>query len=139
MTQNKTVGIDRSNLPNTFVTAERKKSNLIVEANFLQVQGQYEAAADKFAAAAEIEEQLAQQLQALDKTEKAFIHYFSALSCWVQAGDLHHALVLGQQLLHTEHLSAKQRQQVTDYLNTLRHRFVQWISQWTPDPVSASD
>jgi len=139
MIQNKPTGVDRSNLPDALVAAERRKSNLILEANLLQYQGQYEAAADKFADAAEIEEQLANQLQALSKTEKAFIHHFSALSCWVQAGDLHRALVLGQQLLRDNNLSPNQRQQVSDYLSTLRGRLAQWMSQWASEPASASD
>jgi hypothetical protein len=139
MMQNKTSGLDRSNLPDDVVAAERRKSNLILEANLLQYQGQYEAAADKFANAAEIEEQLARQLQALSKPEKAFIHHFSALSCWVQAGDLHRALVLGQQLLRDNHLPSNQRQQVNDYLNTLRDRLAQWMSQWASEPANASD
>jgi hypothetical protein len=139
MIQNKPTGVDRSNLPDALVATERRKSNLILEANLLQYQGQYEAAADKFANAAEIEEQLASQLQALSKPEKAFVHSFSALSCWVQAGDLHRALVLGQQLLDDEYLSTNQRQQVSDYLSTLRGRLVQWMSQWASEPVNAAD
>ena len=139
MIQNKPTGVDRSNLPDTLVAAEQRKSNLILEANLLQYQGQYEAAADKFADAAELEEQLASQLQPLGKTEKAFVHLFSALSCWVQAGDLHRALVLGQQLLRDDHLSPNQRQQVSDYLHTLRGRLAQWMSQWASEPTTASD
>lgn len=139
MIEGKISGLDRSNLSDDFVVTERRKSNLILEANLLQYQGQYEAAADKFATAAEIEELLASQLQTLGKTEKAFVHHFSALSCWAQAGDLHRALVLGQQLLRDNHLSTNQHQQVNDYLSTLRDRLAQWMSQWASEPANASD
>lgn len=139
MTTNKTVGINRSNLPDTFITAERHKSNLLLEANLLQHQGQYEAAADKFAEVAEIEEQLASQLLAMSKAEKAFTHSFSALSCWVQAGDLHRALVLGQKLLSDGHLSLSQRQQVNSYLSTLRGRLIHWMSHWAAEPATISE
>jgi hypothetical protein len=47
--------MDRSGLPEGFIMAERHKSNLILESNLLKVQELYWPAAEKFAAAAEIE------------------------------------------------------------------------------------
>lgn len=138
ISQRQLSAIDRSGLPETFVTNERQKSNLLLEANFLQQLGEFEAAADKFALAAPLEEALAEQLLALGKIDKAFIHQFSAVSCWVQAGDLHRALVLGQQLQQSAHLSTAQQAHVTNYLNLLRKRMVRWISEWQPEPLTAS-
>ncbi|RIK40906.1 MAG: hypothetical protein DCC55_13585 [Chloroflexi bacterium] len=132
-------GVDRANLTESMLDLEEHKSNLILEANLLQLQGEYEAAADKFAESAAIEEQLATQLLDLGKLEKAYFHHFSALSCWVQAGDLHRALVLGQQLLQAEQLSTNQRTQIIDYLNILRSRLAQWMDQWRPEPIGVPD
>lgn len=133
------VGIDRSNLSDAFRAAELQKSNLILEANLLQHQGEYEAAADKFTLSAEIEEQLANQLLTLGKQDKAFIHQFSALSYWGQAGDLHRALRFGYQLLQLNGLSTIQRKQVADYLDTLRNRLGQWMQQWALEAMTASN
>ncbi|MEM7130702.1 MAG: hypothetical protein AAF702_30535 [Chloroflexota bacterium] len=72
--------IDRSSLPNSFLNLERQKSSLILEANLLTQQGLYPAAADKFAIAAEIEEQLNQELLTRGKPEKAFIHDLALLA-----------------------------------------------------------
>lgn len=131
--------IDRSALSDSFLQAESKKSNLILEANLLQQQELYPVAADKFAEAAEIEEQLTQVLIAQNRWDKAFIHRFSAISCWVQAGNLHRALSLGQQLLATDELPAPQRSRVEEYINTLQERMTEWMSQWVPHPLSAGD
>jgi len=75
-----------------FRLSKEKKSSFILEANFLQIQGEYTEAAGCFANAAKIEEQLATQLFAMNKLQKAVIHQVSALSCWVQAGNLHNAV-----------------------------------------------
>jgi hypothetical protein len=139
MSEEKRVAIDRSDLPSTFLVEERLKSNLILEANLLKAQGQYEVAAVKFAEAAEIEEKLAKQLATLDRQNKAFVHQFSAISCWVQAGNLYRALRLGETLLQAENLPEPQRQRVKEYLDVLHSRFVQWMSQWVPDSVTATD
>ena len=134
---NATNGISRADLPDSYRHQERQKSNLILEANLLKQQGLYPQAAHKFAAAAEIEEELAAQLVQANHLDKAFFHHFSALSCWTQAGDLHRALLLGEMLLQTNTLSVDQRDQVTYYLQTLQNRMTQWMSQWTAALVAA--
>lgn len=130
-------GVSRANLSDAYKHQEREKSNLILEANFLKQQGLYPQAAHKFAAAAAIEEALAQQLVQTNHLDKAFFHHFSALSCWTQAGDLHRALLLGEMLLQTNTLSTAQREQVAHYLQTLENRMTQWMSQWTLALVAA--
>src|SRR5690606_4123172 len=135
MNQPKITGIDRSDLPESFLSIERRKSSLILEANLLKAQGNYEDAAEKFAISAELEEQLAGQLLALGKYEKAFFHRFSAVSCWAQAGNLYQAMVIGQQILQAAELPDEQREQVSRYLRILQSRFVQWMSQWAPESM----
>ncbi len=131
------LGMDRSDLPESFLALERQKSALILEANLLQQQGQFEAAADQFAISADMEEQLARQLVRLGKLQKSSIHLFSALSCRAQAGDLHHALVLGEQLLQSGSLSSEQRNQISTYLETLRNRLAQWMRDWKQESLAA--
>ncbi len=133
----KPIGLDRSDLSESFLASERHKSTLILEANLLQYQGQFEAASDKFAEVAVIEESLAEQLLLMNKPNKAFVHHFSALSCWVQAGELHHARLLGQQLLEAHNLSETQRTQIVQYLDTLSHRIRRWMSEWQSSFIAA--
>lgn len=124
--------IARNGLSDAFRQQERQKSNLILEANLLKQQGLYPQAAHKFAVAADLEEALAAELIGSGHADKAFIHRFSAISCWTQAGDLHRALQSGERLLQQEALSQAQRQQVAVYLETLQSRMTEWMSQWTP-------
>jgi tetratricopeptide (TPR) repeat protein len=129
--------ISRRGLSEAYRQQERQKSNLILEANLLKQQGLYPQAAHKFAAAAELEEKLAGTIFAADNVDKAFIHHFSALSCWTQAGDLHRALQLGETLLQSATLSPPQRAQVAAYVETVQSRMIKWMRQWTPDLVAA--
>ena len=128
-----TIAETTPDLPQDFLVEERNKSNLIVEGNLLKAQGKFENAAAKFAAAATIEEQLATFLISVNWWEKAYVHQFSAISCWAQAGDLYHAIQLGEQFLNEAWLSSSQRQQVTHYLKTLRGRFMQWMNHWVTE------
>lgn len=131
--------IDRSMLPESFRKVESKKSNLILEAGFLHLQGDYTAAADRFALAAELESALSDQSAEMGSWQKTFFHSFSAISCWSRAGDLHRALSLGEKLLRAENLSPSQRQQVTVYLDSLRSRMAQWMRLWDSAPAQAAD
>lgn len=133
------IGIDRSGLPDSFLADEQRKSNLILEANLLKAREEYEAAAEKFAAAAEIEEKLVEQLVHLNRREKAFVHLFSAVSCWAQAGDLHRALVLGADLVGFEGISPPRKQSAQEYVEVLRSRYLQWIRSWQPQMVGTAD
>ncbi len=130
---------ERSALSESFRKAESKKSNLILEACFLHLQGEYEAAAHRFALAADLETELATQLTGMGNTDRAFVHLFSAISCWGRAGDLHRALLLGEELLRSDGLSQSQRQQVTAYLDSLRSRMAQWMRQWDSAAMQAAD
>lgn len=123
-------GINRSNLSSEFLSQERQKSSLILEANLLKEQGLFESASKKFAAAAIVEEELTNQLLALKRYEKAFVHQFSAISCWAQAGNLHRALTLGDALLADPQLPERQREQISRYMDILHGRFQQWMKWW---------
>lgn len=109
---------------------ETYKSNLIIEANFLKIQGRYQDASRKFAAAAEMEEQLAEQWLAQGAGTEAALHQLSALSCWGQAGDLYRAMSMGEQLLTQSYLSSSQRADLLDYLHQLQQHYTQWARQW---------
>lgn len=137
MKQNNHMSIDRSGVSELQRVLERKKSNFILEANLLQLQGEYPEAASRFADAASIEEQLASQLFSMNKLQKAIIHQVSALSCWVQAGNLHNALILGKELLQSGNLSNEQHTRIDSYLDTLRQRMSQWMRQWQPESMAA--
>jgi len=119
-------GIDRHGLDAAFDAEEARKSNLIVEGQWLSAQQQPDAAADRFAQAAEIEERLSARCTAQGLQEKSWVHLFSAASCWARAGDFHTAIVLGEQLLAHADLPPRVRQRVHEYTQTLRQRRVQW-------------
>jgi hypothetical protein len=92
-------GIERGGLNASFEADEALKSNLIVETQLLITQQQSDAAADRFARAAEIEERLSARCADRGLREKSWVHLFSAASCRARAGDFHTAIGLGDQLL----------------------------------------
>src|SRR4051812_4186190 len=98
MNQPTAKGIDRHGLDAAFEADETLKSNLIVEGQMLLAQQQADAAADRFAQAAAIEERLSAACSAQGLREKGYVHLFSAASCWARAGDFHTAIRLGDQL-----------------------------------------
>lgn len=95
-----TIAETTPDLPQDFLVEERTKSNLIVEGNLLKAQGKFENAA------ATIEEQLATYLISMNWWDKAYVHRFSAISCWAQAGDLYHAIQLSEHFLNEAWLSS---------------------------------
>lgn len=99
------------------------KSRLLLEARLLWSQGRVDEAADKFAEAAEAEEQSA--AAAGDRAD-GWRHTFSAAGCWAQAGNFYAAITLGDQLLAEPDLPAELRQQVAAYLTAIRARRDQW-------------
>lgn len=126
MSQSSPKGIDRHGLDAAFDADETLKSNLILEGQMLYAQQQADAAADRFAQAAEIEERLSERCAELGLDEKSWMHLFSAASCWARAGDFHTAIRLGEQLQAQPNLPPRLRQRVQDFTQTLRHRRQQW-------------
>jgi hypothetical protein len=128
MSEHPAHSFDRLGLGPAFETGETRKSNLLLEAQLLRAQRQDDAAAAKFAAAAEIEDALSEQSLARGLRDKAWLHRFSAPSCWAQAGDFYHALALCQDLLARDDLPPPVRRQVQDYAEKIRLRRVQWYA-----------
>jgi len=111
-----------------FEEKEIRKSNLILEAHFLREQQYFQDAADRFAQAARIEERLSKELERLGLQEKFLVHRFSALSCWGQAGNLHRAIKMADELLARPDLPASYRERVRKYRETLRARQAEWLA-----------
>jgi hypothetical protein len=121
-------GIDRQGLDASFDADEALKSNLIVEAQLLSAQQQPDAAADRFARAAEIEERLSARCAERGLREKSWIHLFRAASCWARAGDFHTAIGLGEQLQAEGRLPPRLRQRVQEFTETIRKLHTQWAA-----------
>jgi tetratricopeptide (TPR) repeat protein len=128
MSQEKVRGISREGVGAAFEAAEARKSELILEARLLREEQQYEAAAARFAEAAEIEGHLSDLCEANGLMEKSFMHRFSAASCWAQAGNFFDAIALCERLLAQDHLPERLRQRVHEYAETLRSRRAEWYA-----------
>ena len=128
MIQQRARGISRPSLDTAFEAEEVGKSDLMLEAWLLREQQQDEAAAEKFAQAAEIEERLADICEAKGLVEKSLLHRFSAASCWAQAGNFYRAITLCDDLLRCPGLPDRLRRRVHDYAGTLRARRAQWYA-----------
>ena len=126
MNQPSARGVKRQGVDVVFEADETRKSQLMLEAQMLRAQQQPEAAADKFAEAAVIEERLHDLCVTKGLMAKAFVHGFSAASCWAQAGDFHHAIVLCNDLLAHAELPARFRQRIDAYVKMLCTRRAQW-------------
>jgi hypothetical protein len=119
-------GISRQGVDAALAADESRKSRLMLEAQLLRAQQQSEAAAEKFAEAAMIEERLRDAYFAQGLSDKAFMHGFSAASCWAQAGDFHHAIGLCHEMLAHSQLPERLRHRIDAYVKTLRARRAQW-------------
>ncbi len=129
MNQKETQAINRAGLDGAFEADEALKSNLILEARLLREQSRADEAARKFAEAAEIEESLGQRSSAQGLAEKSFLHRFSALSLWAQAGAFYQAIALGDELLASPALPERLRQRIQTYINALRIRRAHWYEE----------
>ena len=122
-------GLSRQGVDAAFVADEAQKSHLLLEAQLLRAQQQAEAAADKLVEAAMIEERLRERCFTMGLREKAFVHGFSAASCWAQAGDFHHAIGVCQDLLAHSDLPPRLRHRVDAYAKTLCTSRAQWYEE----------
>jgi hypothetical protein len=129
MSEQSAKGISRDGSSDAIHTDEQHKSRLLVEARLLRDQKQHAAAADKFAEAAEVEEQLSQACADGGLHEKSFVHQFSAVSLWAQAGNFYQALALCDRMLARTDLPQRLRGRVEHYGNTLRSRRDQWYGE----------
>jgi hypothetical protein len=112
-----------------FDADEAAKSNLLLEAQMLRAQGQDEAAAERFARAAALEEDLGRRSRTAGLVERSWAHRFSAAGCWAQAGNFYQALLLCQELLDQGEASEALRESARRYAQALRARRGQWYAE----------
>ena len=89
-------------------------------------QGELEQAAERFAAAATIEEALAERAEASQEPDKAMRLRFSAASGWAYAGDFHHALTLLRSLDEHPDVSAAMKGRIQSFAATIRQQREHW-------------
>jgi hypothetical protein len=118
-------GISRIGLDDAFEAEEVRKSNLLLEAKLLRDYQKVDEAAVKLAQAAEIEVRLGHICEEKGLLEKAWVHRYSAVCCWAQAGNFHSAIVRGDELLARPDLPERLRQHVQNFTDTIRRRRAQ--------------
>jgi hypothetical protein len=121
-------GIERQGLDGDFALQEAKKSELLLQAQLLRAQDRDAAAAASLAEAARIEETLSERSLAAGLRERAWLHRFSAASCWAQAGNFYQAIAWCDDLLSQPDLPASLRLRVERYAQQLRTRRAQWYA-----------
>ena len=138
MNQQQTKAISRAGLGAAFEADEARKSSLILEAQLLREQARPDEAVYKFAEAARIEESLSQRCAARGFVEKSFLHRFSALSLWAQAGNFYQAIALGDELIASTALPERLRRRVHTYTNTLRIRRAHWYEELAMELIESA-
>lgn len=131
MTLPASAGIPYRSFPSHLQLIAREKTRLVLEANRLRLQQQFRTAADHFAQAARYEQQLADWADMEQLRDLSYLHRFSAVSCWAQAGDPYRALLLIQQMLTIMTLNQKQYEQLQAFRTKLEGRMIEWMGQWT--------
>lgn len=129
-------GIPSGEPPQQLKSLKRDKSQLLFEARLLDEQGQYEAAADKFVRAAELDRQYAVWAESENLLDLALIHRISELSCWGQAGYPHRAIQLIDSLLASSRLDEHQVADLRHYRLALQQQFNR-LMQSKPFAVAA--
>jgi hypothetical protein len=123
----RTKGISRKGVSEAFCQREREVSQFILESRLLQAQGHFDEATRRYAEAARLEEVQCEELERLGLHEKYWVHYFSALSCWGQAGNLFRAMEMAEALLARPNLPERYRERVREYRDQLRARQAEWL------------
>ena len=136
MSDSSTTGFDRKGLDEAFAADEVRKSNLILEGRLLEANQQLDEAAQKFAQAAEHEERLGNHSAALGLSERASLHFYSAVSCWARAGNFYRAIALCDELLRRPGLPDALRRRIEQYGHALRGRRAQWAAALTLAPAT---
>ena len=101
---------------------------MIVEAQRLSAQQQPDAAAHRFAQAAEIEERLGSRCVERGLREKSWGRRFSAARCWVRGGDFHTAIGLSEPLQAEAGLPPRLRQRIHEFTDAIRQRRTPWAA-----------
>lgn len=118
-------------LPDSYTLSVIEKSNLLLRANLLEAQQQFDEAAELFASAARLEAQLAATAQEYGQLGTALVHLVSEMSCWAAAGDTYRALSRGQQLLALSTLTPTQRTHISTFIQRLTDRRRTWMQSWS--------
>ena len=126
-----TVNVTLQPLPSSYTVAVIEKSNLLLRANLLEAQQQFDEAAEMFASAARLEAQLAAMAQEYGQAATALVHLVSEMSCWAAAGDTYRALSRGQQLLFLSTLTPPQRTHISDFVQQITDRRRAWMQSWS--------
>ena len=129
-------GIATGNPPQRLLEIERDKSKLLLEAQLLRAQQRFVEAADKFARAAELERAWVEWATEQGLTQLAFLHGFSEVSCWAQAGDTQRATMIGRDMQRDKLLDPQLRQQLDSYMATLESRRIGWMNEWVPAAIT---
>lgn len=116
--------------PATYTVQVKEKSNLLLRANLLDAQKNFDEAAELFARVAQMESKLAEIARQHGEPQIALVHLVSEMSCWAAAGDTYRALALGQQILASTSLSPSQQSHVRSFVTQLNDRRRVWMESW---------
>jgi hypothetical protein len=122
-------GIELHELDAEIAGKATQKSNLLLSAQLLRAQRREDEAAVQFAAAALLEEELSEAYWTKGLAEKSWLHRFSAVGCWAQAGNFYRAIALCDEIQYQPDVPERLRQRVHDYAVTLRTRRAQWYEE----------
>ena len=138
MSHQKKNSINREGLSEEFAKGEEQVSGFILEGYLLKQQERFDEASDKYAQAAQLEEALCAELSKKGLMDKYYSHFFSAASCWAQAGNIHQAIWMINQLLQYTNVPERLRKRVEEYQQVLRAQRKQWFTFLTQSPVVAT-
>ena len=119
-------GIPCTGLDDAFRAEALRKSSLLVEGELLEAQGQFDAAAEKFATAAAIDERLGARCRELGLREQAWTRRRNAIGCWARAGNFYTAEQLSHALLAEPDLPELLRrpvQAIVDAIQAQRRKY----------------
>jgi hypothetical protein len=119
----------RGGLDDAYWADVTRKSNLLLEGQLLEAQGQPDEAAEKYATAAALEEQLAAHCRERGLPKIAWHHHRSAVGCWARAGDFYTAERLGRALLADPDLTDRLRRHMQTFVETIRARRREWVER----------
>lgn len=121
-------GISTRGIAPEWKAKEKEKSNLLLRAWTLEIEGNIEAALNHYVQAAQMEEQIAAYSKSIGLDMKSWYDAISAAGCWAKAGDLYRALHIYETLLDDPTLHPTTRSHVCQLADRLRERRRQWFA-----------
>lgn len=107
---------------------ETEKSNLLLRARILEIEGDIEAALNNYVQVAQMEEQIAAYSKSIGLDMKSWYDAISAAGCWTKAGDLYRALHIYETLLEDPTLHPTTRNHVCELAAKLREQRHKWTA-----------